>query len=89
MKLIDQLVKRIEGKNLSEIARRSGIARDHMTDISRGRIQNMKVVTYEKLSAVLDDMESPGLSSCEDCLSISSGEAVKCGYCGGHKMERF
>lgn len=58
MKLIDQLAARMQGKNLSEIARRAGVARDHVTDISRGRVQNMKVVTYEKLSAAMDDMEA-------------------------------
>nr|WP_289108743.1 hypothetical protein [uncultured Halomonas sp.] len=58
MKLIDQLVARMQGKNLSEIARRAQVARDHVTDIAAGRVQNMKVVTYEKLSAALDEMEA-------------------------------
>ncbi|MAF06157.1 hypothetical protein [Herbaspirillum sp.] len=58
MKLIDQLVTRMQGKNLSEIARRAHVARDHVTDIAAGRVHNMKVVTYEKLSAALDEMEA-------------------------------
>lgn len=58
MKLIDKLVKRMEGKNLSEIARRAGVARDHVTDISKSRVDNMKVATYEKLMGALDDMEA-------------------------------
>lgn len=89
MKLIDQLVQRMEGKNLSEIARRAGVARDHVTDISRGRIQNMKVVTYEKLSAALDDMEYPNISICCNCEFVMSGVARKCSTCGGNNLERF
>jgi len=58
MKLIDQLVTRMQGKNLSEIARRASVARDHVTDIAAGRVKNMKVVTYEKLNAALDEMEA-------------------------------
>lgn len=83
MKMIDRLVNRMEGKNLSEIARRAGVARDHITDISRGRIKNMKVVTYEKLTAVLDDMEKPYVGVCTQCLYLVPAHTKECNFCGG------
>lgn len=89
MKQLEELAARMKQVNLSELARRCNMARPHITDIAHGRVQNMRISTYAKLVEALDEMESPALASCEDCLSISSGEATKCGYCGGHKLESF
>lgn len=57
MEAIEKLVKRMEGVNLSELARRSGVARDHVTHIARGRAEDMRIVTYHKLITALDAME--------------------------------
>lgn len=58
MKAIEDLSRRMQGVNLSELARRSGVARDHVTRIAKGRAKDMRFVTYHKLVTALDAMEA-------------------------------
>lgn len=80
MKLIDDLTKRLEGKNLSEVARRASVARDHVTHIAHGRAKDMKIGTYEKINAVLEEIESKrGWTTCE---AVQHSDQVVCETCG-------
>lgn len=58
MNPLEDLEKRLKGKNLSEVARRAGMAYDNVHRIARGKQEDIYIRTYAKLVAVLDEMEA-------------------------------
>lgn len=59
MKQLEELAVRMQGVNLSELARRCNMARPHITDIAHARVKDMRISTYAKLVKALDEMERP------------------------------
>jgi len=60
MDLLIDLQRRLKGRNLSEVARRAGMARDNVGRLAGGRQDDMRITTYEKLFSVLDAMDREG-----------------------------
>jgi len=58
MKALEELAGRMKGVNLSELSRRSGVARDHVSRVAAGKVSDMRFVTYHKLVVALDSMEA-------------------------------
>ena len=54
---------RLEGKNLSEVARRAGMAYRTVLVIANGNAEDMYVKTYTRLMDVLDGMEAEQCNS--------------------------
>lgn len=57
---LEELEKRLKGKNLSEVARRAGMAYDNVWRIAWGKQEDIYIRTYAKLIAVLDEMDGQG-----------------------------
>lgn len=60
MNPLETLESRLKGKNLSEVARRAGMAYDNVHRIARGKQEDIYIRTYAKLTAVLDEMDGQG-----------------------------
>tara|TARA_R100001530_G_scaffold84226_1_gene58690 strand:- start:1132 stop:1311 length:180 start_codon:yes stop_codon:yes gene_type:complete len=58
MNPLEIIERRLEGKNLSEVARRAGMAYDNVHKMARGNKDDLYVSTFIKLMAVLDEMEA-------------------------------
>ena len=58
MNPLETLEARLRSKNLSEVARRAGMAYDNVHRIARGKQEDIYIRTYTKLVAVLDEMEA-------------------------------
>lgn len=58
MDLLDELQARLAGRNLSEVARRAGMAYDNVHRLARGRQDDVYIRTYVKLVKVLDGMDA-------------------------------
>lgn len=52
-----ELAARLQGRNLSEVARRAGMARDNVGRLAAGRADDIYIRTYVKLLKVLDEMD--------------------------------
>ena len=54
---------RLKGKNLSEVARRAGMAYRTVLVIANGKAEDIYVSTYMRLMNVVDEMEAEKCSS--------------------------
>ena len=57
MDMLDQIKKRLEGKNLSEVARRADMAYGTVHSLATGKSDDIFVSTHQRLSKVLDGLE--------------------------------
>ncbi len=57
MNPLEQLESRLKGRNLSEVARRAGMAYDNVHRLAHGRNDDIYISTYIKLVEVLDKLD--------------------------------
>lgn len=55
---LEELERRMQGKNISEIARRANMARDNVARIARGEADDIYISTAVGLYRVLGEMEA-------------------------------
>lgn len=55
MMTLEDIKKKLEGKNYSEVARKAGITRAYVSAIMAGKHLNPRYETIKKLSEVLSD----------------------------------
>lgn len=55
MQSLEDIVKKLQGSNHSEIARESGLTRAYVNAIAKGKHLNPRYETVKKLSEALED----------------------------------
>jgi len=55
MHTLEEIVKQLQGKNHSEIARKAGVTRAYVNAIANGKHLNPRYETIKKLSKALED----------------------------------
>lgn len=55
MMTLEQIKKKLKGRNYSEVARRAGITRAYVSAIMAGKHLNPRYETIKKLSEALED----------------------------------
>ena len=55
MHTLEEIVKQLQGKNHSEIARRAGVTRAYVNAIAKGKHLNPRYETIKKLSEALSE----------------------------------
>jgi len=66
MDLLQELEARLQGRNLSAVARRAEMAYDNVHRLAHGRNEDIYVRTYAKLTAVLDAMDEEAGAEVDD-----------------------
>lgn len=57
MDLLKELQEKLEGRNLSEVARRAGMARDNVARLASGKQDNLYIKTYARICEALKEMD--------------------------------
>lgn len=58
MHTLDEIVKQLQGRNHSKIARKAGVTRAYVNAIANGKHLNPRYETVKKLSEALDDEDN-------------------------------
>lgn len=58
MTLVKEIQERLKGKNISDVARRAGMAYPTVYDIHNGKKQVIRTSTYHKLIEVLNEVDA-------------------------------
>lgn len=58
MTLVEEIQKRLIGKNISDVARRAGMAYPTVYEIHSGKKQVIRTSTYHKLIEILNEVDA-------------------------------
>lgn len=57
MNPIDEIQYRLKGKNLSQVSRNAGMAYKTVFNLAHGKVNDIYISTYQRLSVVLDKLD--------------------------------
>jgi len=58
MTLVQEIQERLKGKNISDVARRAGMAYPTVYEIHNGKKQSIRTSTYHKLTEILNEVDA-------------------------------
>lgn len=77
---LTEISQRLQGRNLSEVARRAGMAYDNVHRLAHRRQDDIYIRTYVKLLKVLDEMDA-SKRGWDDCEAVQHSDQMVCRRC--------